>query len=139
MWCEFPGSLNLKFLERCEFPGDLTLTLGLTLRFDLELDRYFIGWLRRKLYTTQAIKNQVQKFDKDVLITSRYDHLLSKAITNLEQDSKLDENILSKTSTRRLKQFCADVSGGIFTNILKRIYFICSVYLSVQRINLRVW
>ena len=61
----------------------------------------------------QAIKNQVQKLDKDVLISSRYDHLLSKAITNLEQDSKLDDTILAKTSTRRLKQFCADVSGRI--------------------------
>ena len=59
------------------------------------------------------IKNQIQKFDKDILISSRYDRLLSKAITNLERDSKLDENILSQASTRRLKQFCADVSGGI--------------------------
>ena len=49
-WCEIPRKLTLR-LE--VWPWDLTL--GLTLGFDLELDRYFVGTLRDKLYTTDNI------------------------------------------------------------------------------------
>ena len=69
--------------------------------------------------------SSVQKLDKDILISSRYDHLLAKAMKNLEDKAEVDDDLLSKASTRRLKRFIADISGSI---LYFHMYFVVKLF-----------
>ena len=80
------------------------------------------------------MKTKVKKLDKDLLISARYDRLISRAIQNLEVKTKLNDELLSKTSTRRLKKYCADISGAIL-NFQKALY--CISYTLI--LNHRLW